>query len=65
MSSSVAREGDYIVIRLPVEEAHGFRIALQPCPCKAAKSTSTADIRVRMDKAIAKALYAKPRPERA
>ncbi|MBS8227123.1 hypothetical protein [Vannielia litorea] len=60
-ASSIKRDGEHLVIRLPIVEAHSLRVALQPCPCKGAKSASTADIRIRMSKAIAKAIFAKPR----
>jgi hypothetical protein len=46
--SSVKREGDEAVIRLPMSEVHALRVALEPCPCKASKSKSTQDIRARL-----------------
>lgn len=60
-ASSIRRDGQHLLIRLPIAEAHSLRVALQPCPCKGAKSTATADIRIRMSKAIAKAIFSKPR----
>lgn len=50
----VERQGDYGVIYLPMKEVHALRVALQPCPCKAAKSNSTATIRARLEKGLAK-----------
>lgn len=58
MASSITREGGEIVIRLPIEEVHGLRVALQPCPCKAAKSNATASIRERLERGLAKAVFA-------
>lgn len=51
---SVRREGDMVVIRVPVEDVHSLRVALAPCPCKGAKSASTASIRDRLSKALAR-----------
>lgn len=42
------------VIRIPLAEVHGLRVALHPCPCKAPKSHVTTEIRDRLDKALAK-----------
>lgn len=53
-SASVKYEDGYAVIRIPASEVHGLRVALAPCPCRAAKSTETAGIRARLDKALAK-----------
>lgn len=50
----VAREGEYAVIRIPMERVHSLRVALQPCPCRAPKSQSTADIRAKLEKALAR-----------
>lgn len=50
----VTIEGDMAVIRIPLSEVHGLRVALHPCPCKAAKSHETIEIRDRLDKALAK-----------
>lgn len=60
MSGSITRDGTDIVIRMPLAEVHSLRIALQACPCKAAKSTATAAIRERLDKGLARAMFAKP-----
>ena len=50
--ASVRVEGGVVVIRLPVGEAHGLRVALAECPCRAAKSNETANIRQRLVKAL-------------
>jgi hypothetical protein len=52
-TSSIKIEGDYAVIRVPLEEVHSLRVALKPCPCKSAKSISTATIRDRLAKGLA------------
>jgi len=49
---TVAVEGDMAVIRVPLTELHGLRVALHPCPCRAPKSIGTADIRERLARAI-------------
>lgn len=40
------------VIRIPLSEVHGLRVALGPCPCTAPKSTATADVRQRLAVAL-------------
>lgn len=50
--ASVKIEGGMLVIRMPVAEAHGFRVALAECPCKAPKATATKNIRQRLSQAI-------------
>lgn len=47
-------EGDMGVIRIPLSEIHALRVALRPCPCRAPKSTSTTEIRQRLEGALAK-----------
>lgn len=42
------------VIRIPLSEIHALRVALAPCPCKSAKSNSTAAIRQRLSDGLAK-----------
>lgn len=37
--SSIKREGDTAVIRIPMSEVHNLRVSLEECPCKAPKST--------------------------
>lgn len=55
LRASVTREGDTIVIRLPLPRAHDLRVALQPCPCKGAKATEGIEIRAALSSAIGKA----------
>ena len=50
----VTIEGGMAVIRIPLSEIHGLRVALHPCPCKAPKSHATIEIRDRLDKALAR-----------
>ena len=56
MTTTARREGDNIIITVPVAEAHALRVALQPCPCKSAKSTATTDIRARLARGIGMAI---------
>ena len=51
-TGSVRVEDGMAVIRIPLSEIHGLRVALAPCPCRAAKSTATADVRDRLAKAL-------------
>ncbi len=53
-AASVKYEDGFAVIRIPMTEVHGLRVALSPCPCRATKSTETANIRARLDKALAR-----------
>lgn len=59
-TGSITKEDGMAVIRIPLEEVHGLRVALQPCPCRATKSNATTDIRNRLDKGLAR-LMAKKR----
>ena len=52
--ASVRVEGDMAVIRIPLAEVHGLRVALAPCPCRAPKSSGTMTIRQRLAKALGK-----------
>lgn len=52
MSNSVTKDGEYVVIRVHQDDAHGLRVALAPCPCKAPKSNATAAIRERLRRAL-------------
>lgn len=54
--ASVIPEGDTVVIRLPRDDVHSLRVALAECPCRAPKSTATQSIRVRLNKALGRAL---------
>ena len=49
---SVYREGDTAVIRLPMSEVHGLRVALAPCSCRAPKSIATEDTREALRRAL-------------
>ena len=50
--ASVRIEAGMVVIRLPLTEAHGLRVALAECPCRAPKSNETMNIRQRLAKAL-------------
>jgi hypothetical protein len=52
--ASVRIEEGMCVIRLPLREVHGLRVALAECPCRASKATETANIRQRLAKALGK-----------
>jgi hypothetical protein len=45
MRKHFTREGEYAVIRIPMTKLHNLVVALEECPCKAAKSNSTAVVR--------------------
>lgn len=49
---SVRIEDGYAIIRIPLPEVHGLRVALAECPCRAPKSIETAGIRQRLAKAL-------------
>lgn len=61
MTSTAIRDGDKIIITVPVEDAQSLRVALQPCPCRASKSASTAGIRERFVRGLGMALFQKPK----
>lgn len=48
----VSLEAGMAVIRLPLDQIHGLRVSLEPCPCRATKSTATADIRQRLSASL-------------
>lgn len=52
--ASAKVEDGFAVIRIPMPEVHGLIVALSPCPCRAAKSTSTENIRTRLRRALAR-----------
>lgn len=52
--ASVTVERGMAVIRVPLREVHGLRVALAPCPCTAPKSTATASIRDALATALAR-----------
>lgn len=49
----VTAEDGMVVLRIPKEQVHAVQVALQPCPCKAAKSNGTLDLRERISRALA------------
>ena len=54
--AGVRIEGDHVVIRVPIRQAHGFRVALAECPCRGMKSAATQNIRRSLDAAMGKVL---------
>lgn len=58
--ATIKREGEEVVIRIPVQEVLGLRVALAPCPCKATKSFATADIRSRLERGLSRAVFPRP-----
>ncbi len=56
-SAAIREEDGYAIVRIPLEEVHGLRVALEPCPCKAPKSISTEDIRQRLARALGRVRY--------
>ena len=50
--ASVRVEHGMVVIRIPLKDAHGLRVALAECPCRAPKSNATKDIRQRLATAL-------------
>lgn len=52
---NVRVEGDMAVIRIPIEEVHGFRVALASCGCVGAKSLGTEKKREALARALGKA----------
>ena len=55
MPGGVRIEGDDLVIRIPLEDVHAYRVMLAPCPCGAVKSTATQKRRDALSTAIARA----------
>ncbi|WP_411956868.1 hypothetical protein [Paracoccus homiensis] len=45
-------EGEYAVLRIPLRDLHGYRVALEPCPCRATKSTATSRLRENLATAL-------------
>ena len=50
--ASVRVEGGMAVIRIPLRDVHGLRVALGECPCRAPKSFGSANIRQRLALAL-------------
>ena len=60
MAKSVKIDDDgHAVIRIPLDQVHGLRVALAPCPCRAVKSDATSATRSALDKALAQAMSKK------
>lgn len=59
-AATVRIEGGDVLIRLPLAHAHGLRVALAECPCRAPKATGTIGIRQALSKALGR-LPAVPR----
>ena len=49
---AVRVEAGFAVIRIPLDQVHGLRVALADCPCRAPKSFATADLRQRLARAL-------------
>lgn len=47
-------ENGQALIAVPLDEVHGLRVVLAGCPCRAAKSLATDDLRQRLDRALAR-----------
>lgn len=54
MSRAIRRDGDDVIIRIPMEDVHAFRVALRPVLAGETVSKSTQDIRDGIDKALAR-----------
>lgn len=50
----IREDGDTVLIRIPRDQVHSLRVALQPMRAGETVSTSTQNIRDRLDKALAK-----------
>jgi len=61
MTASIRRDGDEVVIRMPLTDIQSLRVALAPCPCRATKSIATAEIRERLGRGLAAAVFQKPK----
>lgn len=55
--TTARREGENIIITVPLDQAQSLRVALQPCPCKSTKSNKTDEIRTRFVRGIGKAMF--------
>lgn len=61
MSKTTARrEGDNVIVTIPIKEVIALRIALQPCPCRSTKSNATRETRERFVKGLGMAAMQKP-----
>lgn len=57
VGGSITREGDFVVIRIPVSQVQDFRVALQECPCKSNKTTAGIQKRKSLVKGLGAALF--------
>ena len=64
MTATARREGDYVILTVPIEEVHELRVALQPCPCKSTKSHATTRIRERFVRGLGMAIEGKKKTAR-
>lgn len=49
--------GDYLMFRVHKDHAHSLRVSLEPCPCKATKSSETTRVRQVIADAIGKIAF--------
>ena len=59
IGGTIHRDGDFAVIRIPIDQAHRLRVSLQPCGCVAAKSNSGIAVRKALKDALGPVVLAK------
>lgn len=64
MTLEVRRTKDHVHLRVPVDAIHALRVSLQPCPCRAPKSNSAADVRAEMYQALKRGLLMQPHTQK-
>lgn len=57
--TSARREGENVIVTIPIKEVHELRVALQPCPCKSTKSHATTQLRERFVRGLGMAVSPK------
>jgi hypothetical protein len=57
IGGTVVREGDFAVIRLPIDKVQDLRVAIQPCPCRAAKTNAGIIMREQIVRALGRVLF--------
>lgn len=62
MKTTAKREGDNVIVTMPIDEVQALRVALQPCQCKHVKSIATAELRSAFVKGLGRAMFIKRRP---
>lgn len=62
MRTTARRDGDNIIVTIPIDEVQALRVALQPCQCKHVKSIATAELRTAFVKGLGRAMFIKQRP---